>query len=64
MSEKGMKPVIDFCKDNNIELWNYADDSNFVHHQDLFCDGSHLSPEGADKFTLDIVKQIRETLKQ
>lgn len=64
MSEKGMKPVVDFCKKNKIELWNYANDSNYVHHQNLFCDGSHLSPEGADKFTLDIVKQIKETLKQ
>ena len=64
MSEKTMEPVIDFCQENKIELWNYANDSNYVHQQDLFCDGSHLSPEGADKFTLDIVKQIRETLKQ
>jgi len=63
MSEKAMKPVMDFCKENDIELWNYANDSSYVHHQELFSDGSHLSPEGADKYTLDIIPRIREALE-
>lgn len=52
--------VIQICKNRNIKLLNFANDSKYVHHNEYFSDGKHLNARGADEFTKDFIKALRK----
>ncbi|SDG70686.1 hypothetical protein ACRQ5D_01865 [Mucilaginibacter sp. P25] len=48
-------------KNNGVEYWDYANDTNFKTKCDLFLDQTHLNKGGADLFTTMIIKRISDS---
>lgn len=46
----------EICQRQGVLFYNYSNDTSFVHHDELFKDGSHLNSHGADVFTKEICK--------
>jgi hypothetical protein len=47
-----------FAKTHCLMLMDYADDSRFTNHPELFYDMTHLNSNGADLFTKDFLEKI------
>jgi len=60
-SSRELEPVIDICKKNNIDFWDYYADSKFMQHKDWFVEPMHLNSKGAIFFSKRIVTKIIET---
>ena len=43
----------------NCPFLDYTQDLDFVNHDELFYDGTHMNAKGADKFTLKLIQDIR-----
>lgn len=54
-------PLKEICYKQNIPFYNYSNDPTYVHHNEMFKDGTHLNTYGADKFTKRICKTIKQT---
>ena len=50
------------CTEYGIPFLDYSNDPKYVHQDGYFSDGSHLNERGADEFTRDIIRQIKEHL--
>lgn len=48
------------CKRNNVPLIDYSSDVKYVHNDKYFKDGVHLNSLGADEYTRDLIRRIRE----
>lgn len=55
-------PIKTLCSKYNIPMINLSNDPKYLHNSIYFKDGSHLNSRGADEFTKDIVKKIKETI--
>ena len=55
-----IQPIKDICKARNLCLLDYTNDPKYVHHDEYFMDGFHLNATGADEFTRDLIKDIRQ----
>lgn len=58
-AEEQFKPLKDICKKHAIQFYNYSNDTNYVHNDVMFKDGSHLNAYGADEFTKEICKLLK-----
>lgn len=59
VNQDDLKPLQNICKEKNIPLIDFSNDSKYVHNKELFIDGSHLNARGADEFTRDLIKEIK-----
>lgn len=59
MDTAQLQPLMDLCKSRNIRLLDYSNDPKYVHNDMYFKDGSHLNARGANEFTKDLIKVIR-----
>ena len=60
MDDRLIKPLRDLCLQRGILLLDFSNDPKYVHNDDYFIDGVHLNARGADEFTRDLVKRLRQ----
>lgn len=58
-----LAPVRDICKKHNIPFIDFSNNPKYVHNNAYFKDGSHLNACGADEFTRDLTKEIKQLVK-
>lgn len=63
MNEEQLKPIQALSDSLGIPLFDYSNDSEYVHNNDYFIDGGHLNSVGADKFTKSLVFQLKNYCK-
>jgi hypothetical protein len=56
------KPIEDICKKEHIPLLMHFNDSAYVYDKSLFYDEAHLNQRGAEKYTSQIVQEIKVLL--
>lgn len=64
MNPQNLKPIKDICKKRNVSFLDFSNDAKYVHNNQYFHDGAHLNADGADEFTKDLIKKIREDSKK
>ena len=52
--------IRDICKERNIPFIDFSNNPKYVHNNAYFADGDHLNARGADEFTKDLIKKLRE----
>lgn len=52
--------VKQICKEKNIPLLDYSNSPKYKHRNEYFFDSSHLNTRGANKFTRDIIHELRK----
>jgi len=55
--------LTNLSKERDIPLFNFATDSTFVTHPELFIDIQHLNRTGAEIFTKKLIEKIKESHK-
>jgi hypothetical protein len=50
-NDKHFEPLIEICHKHGVHFYNFSNDTNYVRHDEMFKDGTHLNACGADKFT-------------
>ena len=58
-SDEDYKPLIEFCKNNNVSLLNFYMFDMISKNKNLFKDPVHLNTNGADIYTKEIVYSIK-----
>ena len=53
-------PIREICRQRNIPLIDFSNDSKYVGNDKYFKDGSHLNARGADEFTHDLILELRK----
>lgn len=48
------------CAENGKLLLDYSNDPKYVHNDSYFRNGTHLNARGADEFTRDLMRRLRE----
>ena len=61
-SSRELQPIINICRKNNIEFWDYYADSEFMQHKEWFKEPMHLNSNGASVFSKRIVARIEENI--
>ena len=56
-------PIVEFCKDKKIKLINNINSEQFIGRNELYQDGLHFNHKGAEEYTRNVVKQIKEYIK-
>ena len=57
---KSIQPITDICRAKNIKLLDFSNDPKYVRCDKYFKDGSHLNATGADEFTRDLIKRLKD----
>jgi len=55
-----LKTVYKICEEYQLDLIDYSNHPKYLHHDEYFGDGSHLNSFGADEYTNDIVKELKQ----
>jgi hypothetical protein len=55
-------PLKEICNKYDILFYNYSNDTAYVHHNEMFKDGSHLNAYGADEFTKEICAILKNLI--
>lgn len=50
------------CHELNVPLLDFSNDSKYVHHDEFFLDEWHLNAQGANEYTKDLIKRLRELM--
>lgn len=58
-NDDAYKPIKDICFRKDIPFVDFSQDKKYIHQYQYFKDGSHLNARGADEFTRDLIKEIR-----
>lgn len=61
-SEKFYEPVIKLAEENDIPFWNYDLDEKFVGHKEMFYEPTHLNADGANLYTAEVARKLRDYL--
>ena len=56
--------IVDLCHKRNIPLLNFSNDPKYCHNNKYFKDGVHLNADGANEYTKDITRKLKEILSQ
>ncbi|MBO4659033.1 MAG: hypothetical protein J5637_05370 [Prevotella sp.] len=59
-TDKEIKPLRALCEQKGIPLFDFTNHPKYMGNDSLFCDGTHLNHLGADEFSRDIVRILRE----
>lgn len=54
------EPVKEICKRKSIIFVDFSNNSKYVHNDNYFVNGQHLNEKGADEFSKDIVKVLKQ----
>lgn len=57
-SSSCLEPVVDICKQNNVEFYDYYADVEFMKHKEWFKEPMHLNNVGANEFSYRIYEKI------
>lgn len=60
MDSLRFKPVKEICEQHLIPFIDYSNNPKYVHNDTYFKDGNHMNAVGADEFTKDLIKVLRE----
>ena len=60
MNIQQIQPIIDICDKHNLPFINFSNDPKYVHNDEYFKDGAHLNATGADEFTRDLIKRLKD----
>lgn len=63
-SSEKVKQVINLFEKHSIPIYDFSNNSKYVHHDDYFYNDSHMNATGADEFTKDIIAYIKQELSQ
>ena len=55
-----LEPIKRICMERKAQLIDFSNDPKYVHQNKYFKDGTHLNARGADEFTKDLIKTLRE----
>ncbi len=55
-----LQPIKQICAEYNIPFLDFSNDSKFMYNNNFFYDGGHLNAKGADEFTKDLVKKMKD----
>lgn len=55
------KLLKDICEEKDIPLIDFTYDTKYIGNDSLFLNGTHLNGKGADEFSKDVVKIIRQS---
>ena len=55
-----LEPIKQICEKRNTFIIDFSNNPKYVHHNEFFKDGTHLNARGADEFTKDLIKALRE----
>ena len=58
-NEDQLIPVKDLCNKYSIPLYDFSNDTKYVHNAKYFKDGSHLNAVGADVFTRELMHTMK-----
>ena len=53
-------PIKKTCYRRNTPFVDYSTDKKYIHHYKYFKDGTHLNAIGADEFTKDLIKDLKQ----
>lgn len=53
-------PLLERCAENGLTLINFANDPKYLRNPEYFKDGMHLNSKGADEFTRDLMRVLKE----
>lgn len=59
MNKKQFEPLIELCKRQLVPFHNYSNASCFVKNDEFFKDGIHLNSHGADAFSSELCKILK-----
>ena len=48
------------CEEHNVLFFNYSNNPKYLKNNRFFKDGSHLNARGADEFTNDLIKDLKQ----
>lgn len=60
MDNAGAKIIQEIAIRHNAKFWNYANNSTFISNPSLFYDIRHLNNKGAELFTKDIIRRMKQ----
>lgn len=60
--EKEIKSLKTICENKSIPLIDFTNDLKFIGNDSLFHNGTHLNNKGADEFSKDVVRIIRQSV--
>lgn len=52
-------PIKEICNKEEVLVYNYSNDTDFVHNDEMFKDGLYLNDYGADEFTKQLCNKYR-----
>ncbi len=58
MKKDKLTPVEELCSSNGVEFYDFSNDAEFVHNDNMFKDGTHLNAQGAETFTKKLCEII------
>lgn len=56
-------PVKELCRQKGIPFIDFSNNPKYVHNDEFFYDGNHLNARGADEFTRDLIKKLKDYSK-
>lgn len=59
MDDAVLDTIKSLCDERGILLLNYANSPKYNRNNDLFMNGTHLNAKGADEFTRDLIKDLK-----
>ena len=54
------QPLIEICQREGIPFFDFTNDPKYVGNDTFFKDGTHLNSQGANEFTKDLIRKIKE----
>mgnify|MGYP002625715939 FL=1 len=54
-----LSAIKDICQQRDIPFVDFSNDPKYVHNNVYFKDGSHLNARGADEFTRDLIRELK-----
>ena len=55
------KPLMELCQRYHVPFINHYTDTTFNNKREYFIDSAHLNSEGAAKYTLAVIKDLKRT---
>lgn len=54
------QPIIDICQERNIPFIDFANNPKYMHQDIYFKNGNHMNGRGADEFTKDLIRYLKD----
>ncbi len=59
MDVRAQQPILDLCEKYYLPLYNFANNPKYVRENQYFYDREHLNLRGANEFTKDLIKVLK-----